>query len=114
MKTVRCLTKLPVIDKDKWIYPWKEFTGVASYLSSEYFYQVGKHHLPFFLSLHAHLAMEHVLETLWNLLFVQFPFRNLMFVYDFLHGVLCSYNMREILEWWNARTDEGTMSEIRC
>lgn len=116
MKTVRCLNISRWETRDKWVYPWKEFVAVSSFLSSssEPFYRVYEHHVPFFLSLHAHLAMEHVLERLWNRLFWQFPFKNLLFVYDFLHGVLCSYNMREILEWWNARKDDGTMSEIPC
>jgi len=115
MKTVRCLTISRWESRDKWVYPWKEFVAVASFLPSESFcYQIYEHHIPFFLSLHAHLAMEYILERIWNRLFRQFPFKNLLFVYDLLHGIICSYNMREILEWWNARKDDGTMSEIPC
>jgi len=112
MKTLKCVTSFPIIDRDRWVYPWKEFSAVASYFSSDYFYTIAKHRVPAFLSLQAHLATEHALETLWNLLFVQFPFKRLLFVYDVLHGIICSYNMREMLNWWNARTEEGTFSEI--
>jgi hypothetical protein len=111
MKTIRCFTRFPSIDRDRWIYPWKEFTAVASYFSSEYFCTIAKHRVPYFLSLHAHLSIEHALESLWNVFFAQFPFKNLMLVYDILHGLICSFNMREILEWWRGRTEEGTFSE---
>jgi hypothetical protein len=111
MKTVKCLTKFPSIDRDRWVYPWKEFSAVASYSSSEYFYTIAKHRVPAFLSLQAHLSIEHVVEAFWNLFFAQFPFKSLLLIYDVLHGIVCSFNMREILEWWNSRTDEGTFSE---
>jgi hypothetical protein len=113
MKIVICETRQPNIDRDKWIYPWKEYTGVASVFFSAQMYRFCDHRVPWFLSLHAHLAIEHILEGLWNLLFIQFPFKNLLFVYDALHGVICSRNMNEILEWWNARKEDGTMSEVQ-
>jgi hypothetical protein len=112
MKTVECVSRFPNTNRDRWIYPWKEFTAVASYFSSDYSYTFAKHRVPAFLSLHSHLSIEHVIEALWNVVFAQFPFKRLLFVYDVLHGIICSYNMREILEWWNSRTDEGTFSEI--
>lgn len=69
-KTLRRLTRLPSIEKDRGIYSWEEFAGVTSYFSSEYFYTIEKHRIPDFLSLPVHLSIEHALETLWNLFFV--------------------------------------------
>jgi len=110
-KIVRCVAQTPITDKDVWVYPWKEYVGVASF--SDYCYTMNNHRVPSFLSLHAHLAIEHCLEKLWHI-FDQFPFKSLFFVYDFLHGIICSYNMREILKWWSARKDDGTISETLC
>lgn len=98
MKTVKCLSRFPIIDRDRWVYPWKEFSAVASYFSSDYFYTIAKHRVPAFLSLHSHLSIEHVIEALWNLVFAQFPFKTLLLVYDVLHGIICSFSMKEILD----------------
>jgi len=102
-KVVQCLTYQPISDKDKWIYTWKQFAGIACYRTSEYEFHVNKHRIPFFLSLHAHLIIEHLTETLWNLVFKQFPCKRLLLVYDLIHGFVCGYNMREILHFWRKR-----------
>ncbi|MCJ7633947.1 hypothetical protein MUP77_16370 [Candidatus Bathyarchaeota archaeon] len=102
MKTVKCLTRLPIIDRQRWLYPLKEFAGIISYFSSEHVYTIAEHKIPDFLSVHAHLSIEHVIEASWNL-FAQFPFKRLLFGYDVLHGLICVFKMKEILEWWRTR-----------
>jgi len=40
------------------------------------------------------------------MIFTQFAFKKLLFVYDVLHGIICGYGMKEILEWWKNRPDD--------
>jgi hypothetical protein len=104
-KIVQCLSR-DIVDaeKDVWIYAWKEWVGLSKNSDTEK--SVYPHRVPWFLSLHAHLRSEEALEDLTNMIFTQFPFKKLLFVYDVLHGTICAYNMKEILEWWKNRPDD--------
>jgi hypothetical protein len=44
--------------------PVERLIGAASYVFSEYEYTINDHRVASFLSLHAHLTIEHHLETL--------------------------------------------------
>jgi hypothetical protein len=109
----QCKEPMLTMDTDKWIYPWKEYVSVAtfreSYLDDEF--TTDTHHVPFFLSLHLHITIEHNLARLWRLFFNQFPFKTLLFVNDVICGIICACTMREILQFWNARTKDGFIDE---
>jgi hypothetical protein len=105
-KIVQCLSRNVVDDKDQWIYAWKVWVGGAKVGGAA----INKHRVPFFLSLHAHLRIEETVEDLFNkTIFPQFAFKKLLLPYDIIHGLICGYNMREILRWWKSRTDDGDM-----
>lgn len=98
-KIVRCLSRKGVVEyKLKWIYTCKEWLGVPVK------FDVGliKHRVPFFLSLHAHIKIEEVLERLISVV-VRFQCKNLLFFYDLIHGLICAYGMRDILYFWKQR-----------
>jgi hypothetical protein len=106
-KIVQCLSR-DIVDaeKDIWVYAWKEWIGLSK--NSDTKKSVHPHRVPWFVSLHAHLRIEEALEDLLNMtIFPQFAFKKLLFVYDVLHGVICAYNMKEILEWYKKRSKNG-------
>jgi hypothetical protein len=104
-KIVQCLSRGIVdAEKDVWIYAWKEWVGLS--INSDIEKGVQPHRVPWFLSLHAHLRSEEALEDLSNVIFPQFAFKKLLFVYDVLHGIICGYGMKEMLEWWKNRPDD--------
>ena len=101
-KIVQCLSRDIIDGKDQWIYAWKEWVNVAKSGKSQSKHQ---HRIPWFLSLHAHLRMEETLEDLVNkMIFPQFAFKTLLLPYDIIHGIICGYNMREMLDYWRSRT----------
>lgn len=98
-KIVQCLSRNVVVeDKLKWIYACKEWVGVPTK------FDVGlcEHRIPWFLSLHAHVKIEEVLEDLIRVV-VRFPYKKLLFFYDIIHGLICAYDMKDILDFWKRR-----------
>lgn len=100
-KIIHCLSRDIVDGKDQWVYAWKEWVGVAKFGKSISKHQ---HRIPWFLSLHAHLRIEETLEDFYHLIFPQFAFKPLLLIYDIIHGLICGFDIREILEFWKSRT----------
>lgn len=48
-------------------------------------------------------GIEETLEDLAHLIFPQFAFKTLLLPYDIIHGVICGYDVREILDFWRGR-----------
>jgi hypothetical protein len=101
-KIVQCLSRTVIDAEDGWTYAWKEYVGDAVIV--KYGLALMKHRIPHFLSLHAHLRIEETLEDLAHLIFPQFAFKTLLLPYDIIHGIICGYNMREMLDYWRSRT----------
>ena len=98
-KVVQCLSRCDVIeDRLEWIFPFKEWCGVPIR------YDVGlcKHRVPWFLSLHAHVIIEEVFEDLISVI-VRFQYRKLLFFYDVVHGLVCAFDMKDIIDFWRRR-----------
>jgi len=100
MRLQKTLSRIAVISKRRWIYGrgW-------TYCKDHYVQGVQVHRLPFFLSLHAHLVLEEKIEDLWNIFGGAFreP-KIILLIYDIIHGVICAYNMKQILEFWKNRS----------
>jgi len=108
LRIVQCLSR-DIVDaeEDVWVYAWKEWVGLSK--NSDTTKSVYPHRVPWFLSLDAHLRIEEALEDLSNMIFPQFAFKKLLFVYDVLHGIICAYNMKEIWGWWKNRPDDEAL-----
>ena len=102
-KSFICLQPDLIIDTDKWSYTWKEFLGFNSVLHPRYVLCVRKHRVPFFLSPYAHIVIEQKLEFIFGAIFQQFICRGTCLIYDILHGILCAYGAREIMDFWRSR-----------
>ena len=101
-KTVQCLSH-DIDEKDRWVYAWKDWATVSIPFKRGKNVSKHQHRVPRFLSLHAHLRIEETLEDLAHLVFPQFAFKPLLLPYDIIHGVICGYGMRGILNFWTAR-----------
>jgi hypothetical protein len=98
-KIAQCLSKNVVIeDRLEWIYPFQEWVAVPI----KYDVSFCEHRVPWFLSLHAHVVIEEVLEDLVRVV-VRFPYKKLLFFYDIIHGLICAYGMKDILDFWKQR-----------
>jgi len=96
-KIVQCFSRNTVVeDKLKWIYAWKKWVGIPT----KFDVGVCRHRVPFFLSLHAHVKIEETIADLGGIVFPQFTCKILRLPYDILHGLICGYNMKEILDFW--------------
>lgn len=82
-----------------WIYPRKRY----EFTSSGYSIRIQNHRVPWFLTLHLHILLERVIMEGRSRFLGQFPFTPLFLPYDILFGVICGYNMREILWFWRGR-----------
>jgi len=60
------------------------------------------HRVPWFLSLALHILLESVQVSLAIRLKLLYS----LFAFHFFHGIICGYNMKEILEWWKNRPDD--------
>jgi hypothetical protein len=100
MKTVQCLSRNIVDGKDQWVYAWKDWATVSRWGKNVSKHQ---HRISWFLSLHAHLRIEETVEDLAHLVFPQFAFKPLLLPYDIVHGIICGYSMRGILNFWTTR-----------
>jgi hypothetical protein len=101
-KIVQCLSRTEIETKDRWSYAWKQY--VKDVVVVKYGLGLEEHRVPWFLSLHAHLRIEETLQDLASLVLPQFAFKPLIFPYVFLHGLICGYDMKEILRFWRCRT----------
>jgi hypothetical protein len=101
-KIIHCLSRQVIDAQDGWSYSLKEYVGDVVIL--KYGLAIMKHRVPWFLSLHAHLRMEKTLEDFAHLIFPQFAFKPLLLTYDIIHGLICGFGLREILEFWKSRT----------
>lgn len=108
-KIVQCLTKDDVIEyKLKWSYALKEYAPMPS----EFGIAVCEHRVPFFLSLQAHVKIEDIVRDSGLRIFVFPQFDGILrFPYDLIHGIICGYNMKEILEFWRPRPKDN-MTEL--
>jgi len=86
-----------IIGPPKWDYMRKEF--VYSHRLC-WIQRPTRHRIPFFFTPQLHLLFERVLEDAFEFVFEGVWFKSLWLPYHILHGIICGYNMREILKFW--------------
>jgi hypothetical protein len=103
MRFITCVSRIPVVDKQEWVFGYGYI-----YRSSFSDKEQQKHRVPSWATLQLHLTLEEITEDIYSLLFGRFsPHFNciklLLLPYDIIHGVICAYSMRSILNFWRAR-----------
>lgn len=98
-KKMRCLTRSPVTDDVKPCYRWRNYDQTEIGFT----FYVYEHRVLFFLTLHAHLIIEETLENLTRILLPQLFSKITLLFYDVIHGLICAYNMKDILDFWRTR-----------
>lgn len=99
LKRFRCLTRVQVTEDIKPCYRWR----ISNQSSCGSFFEVREHRVPFFLTLHVHLIVEWILEDMSRKLVPQVFSKVTLLFYDVVHGFVCGYGMRDILEFWKGR-----------
>lgn len=67
------------------------------------FFEVCEHRVPSFLTLHVHLIIEDALEVVAGKFLPQIFSKITLLFYDVIHGLICAYDMRDILDFWKRR-----------
>jgi hypothetical protein len=96
-RLLQCKTRIEMTsdDKLKWVFTQKHYMPTIS----GYEYSDEIHHVPFFLSLHAHLRIEEFLCHVSEKFLGSFLCRPLMFPYHFIYGLVSCHSVRDILEF---------------
>ena len=98
-RKVSCLTRIPTTDDIKPCYRWR----IVNQIICDYDFEVREHRVPFFLTFHAHLVIEEILEVvLMKFLPELFSDVTLLF-YDIVYGLVSGHSMKEISNFWRSR-----------
>ena len=98
-RKIRCLTRVETTDDIKSCYRWRN----SNVHICSYDLEVAEHRVPFFLTLHTHLIIEETLHNLALKFIPQLFSKTTFLFYDIIHGLVSSYSMKEISDFWRQR-----------
>jgi len=104
-KIVKCLTQVQTEEREIWVYTAKTWNTANTKFGEPS--QVEEHRVAWGMSPHLHLILEQLVEEVGNRFLLPFSCKKLMLLYDIVHGIISSYGMKDILEFWRPRSKEG-------